>query len=121
MSEREICENLCVSVYLFSFLLEVSKMYNGAVALTHKHVFSVCLQSWWLSSCALPEELCYLRELGEVRGQEPLELFCSPAAATRKVAFLILSPSPGTQQEKALMASACVVIAEKNTCKEQVM
>ena len=81
---------------------------------THKHVLthaelSACLQSLWLSSCALPEKVCYLRERREVKGQELQELCCSSATATGKVAFLVHFPveclSASTQQEIALMAS----------------
>ena len=68
---------------------------------------------------ALPEELCYLSEPGEVKRQEPQELFSPSTAATLNIAFLILSLSPGTQQEQALMVSSCIVSAEKNTAHLQ--
>lgn len=90
-------------------------LYNGAVAMPYKHTNSLSRIRFHFACrvCGKKQELCYLRERGEVRGQEPQELLCSSAAATRKVAFLILSPSPGTQQEKSFNGTGFYCQAEK--------
>lgn len=96
--------------------------YALLLPLTHKHPLTH-MQSCQFACrvCGYHTVLCQNCVVWESLGREDRNLrSCSvpSAAATRKVAFLTLSPA-AAQQEKALMASALIVEAETNTLRLQ--
>lgn len=124
-----ICEkregaNLCVCIKKEKKILPLlcNDEYALLLPLTHKRPLTH-MQSCQFACrvCGYHTVLCQNCVVWESLGREDRNLrSCSvpSAAATRKVAFLTLSPA-AAQQEKALMASAFIVEAETNTLRLQ--